>query len=813
MKPLILFLLLSISYSVFSQENANEGKRFLITFPQNTSLYSSRDYKYMGLTIESKTGAKVKVSFPHTSNIMQFTLDANDSYTMDCTQFFGNLLQVEDISDGIISDKVFEITSDDYISVSIISSKGYSSDGYLAYPVSEWGNNYIHNSLYHFTGSSQSGYRVLSSGCTIIAQADNTNIKILLKGRGIGTTESGNFKIGDTINVTLNEGRAYTFKTRALKSNNFDLSGSLITSDKPIGVISFHERTLIPQVSPKEGMNFLVEMMQPLSNWKKKYVSIDFGRDFGDFFRVLPLKDNTHLTIKNYNEQGKLISTKQETINTGGGFYEYNNAYIDNYNMNELEGIKGITIWEADAPILVTQYSYSEDWEKTSLLDDEDNFDPFMLNLINEDQFTTNISFAVPELKLGRFTDHKINLIVKVNPLLDIDNQLKSLKFDGKPIYLDYPILLTNKIDGTNYYWLRMDISKGQHTLTSNVRFAAFHYGFGKTDAYGMQTALGKLPLEDTLFLNNYEYDCSSINSTYSIKSKFGLDENDGLESKSFKIINAKIDYSYNVDLNYKISKDSTELNIWGNKLNNFLPSIVYFQVLSETGKTFYDSLTFSNKENSITLNKAGYFNSKPNEIREYNVSINEIKDTLAFLTDFSLVIKYKSDWFHLEDIEIDGDSYLDNVHNEYIADTTYSILNVPISRDELTGGNFVSIYLLTLLSKDTLYTPEITLNSRFDNHCYSGIVVDTLHTLVCFQNLRLVTLDTEEPLSLISNSIIANKDLTFSIIDYTGRTVINQRLGEGAKIDLSEYGLPIGAYWIFIKNYPNLPPLKYFNF
>ena len=76
---------------------------------------------------------------------------------------------------------------------------------------------------------------------------------------------------------------------------------------------------------------------------------------------------------------------KRDTIiiGTSGNYFEYNNATLNKYNSGgKLTGISNINIWEADNPILVTQYAYSQTWDKISGFDGNDKYDPFMLNLI-----------------------------------------------------------------------------------------------------------------------------------------------------------------------------------------------------------------------------------------------------------------------------------------------------------------------------------------------------------------------------------------------------------------------------------------------
>ncbi|MFA7325603.1 MAG: IgGFc-binding protein [Candidatus Kapaibacterium sp.] len=809
---IVLFIILNASIS-YSQENASEGTRFLIAFPQNerTSNSSRDDFNTnvkLAIYISSSTDATITLENHSNSKVLTRTIKKDEVLTLDNFEL-GKQSEIEETSDGLISNKVIEILSDKPISVFVINSKNNTSDGYLAYPVSEWGNNYIHNSFYHLYRNRESR----SSGFTILSQKDSTLIKVILKGRGFdkGSTKTGNLELGDTIYINLNKNESYSVKTKSNFNNTFDLSGTLIIGNNPIGLLSFHERTLIPQDDPDNGYDHLIEMMQPLSNWRNKFISVDFGREMGDFFRVLPLNDNTNLTITNYNESGVLNKTETININTGGGFYEFNNAKINSYNSQNLVGIKGSTIWESDQPILVTQYAYSQDWEKIRSNTRFDNYDPFMLNLINEEQFTNNIRFLVPSY--NDFDKHNINMIVNIDPNLDINNQLESIEYDGTPIYIIYPELKNNRIGNTNYYWLRFQVNSGVHSINSEVRLAAFLYGFGSADSYGMQTALGNLPLKDTLVSRTNSFDCDSFNLDYKIKSTFGADGSQGYYSKDYKFSDFKVITADGIEYDYSISADSLVINFTGYLTNKPFESKYIIEAISETGKVFYDTVYYRFNK-SIPLNNPKVSKITPGDEIYFTVSLNEAKDTLAFLNNYTISFKFYREWFELLDFEILGESVITQLTDTTINDTIYYQLNYDLPRSHITSGNSVVILLRSLLNKDSLFTPEFALFSKEGNDCYYGSKSDTVNVDICVHGLRVIEMNWDEDLVINKSVLSSNSKTVISIYNYEGREIIsNYILNDGQEVDLNTLLKNKGLYFIKNTRIENSIPLKYFHF
>lgn len=370
------------------------------------------------------------------------------------------------------------------ISVYVLNSKVTTTDGYMAIPVSAWGTEYIATTYYDFREFKQWG-----GGFIVVGREGGTEVTIQLRGVGANEakTSGGRSLDGQPFTVWLDEGDVYMVKGDATTRGVFDLTGSKITSDRPIGLISFHERTTMPNMLVNgNGRNHLVEMTPPTTMWGKRYVTVELqrenrnGQGKGDVFRLVARDSNTTWSLKYYDKQTK------ELIGQGGGRLSNPGDFADLSQVGSPTTIThGYSVWEADKPIFVMQYSCSSAWDGDPILD------PFMMNVTPEEQFVTSAIFQCPTAP--KFSKHRLNLIVKTDTASpDLIKNLESLEIDGIPVWrhpsAQSPTLKFNKMPG-GLYWTTLDfgIESRAHSITSNgaVKFGGYVYGYGAIDAYG----------------------------------------------------------------------------------------------------------------------------------------------------------------------------------------------------------------------------------------------------------------------------------------------------------------------------------------
>lgn len=370
------------------------------------------------------------------------------------------------------------------ISVYVLNSKVTTTDGYMAIPVSAWGTEYVATTYYDFREFKQWG-----GGFIVVGREGGTEVTIQLRGVGANEakTSGGRSLNGQPFTVLLDEGDVYMVKGDATTRGVFDLTGSKITSNRPIGLISFHERTTMPNLLINgNGRNHLAEMTPPTSTWGKRYASLELqrenrnGQGKGDVFRVIARDSNTTWSLKYYDRQSKKpLGQQGGLIAKAGEFFELAQATAPTTLTH------GYAVWEADKPIFVMQYSCSSSWDGDPILD------PFMMNVTPEEQFVTSAIFQCPTS--AKFSKNRVNLIVKTDTASpELMKNLESLEIDGIPVWrhpsAQSPTLKFNKMPG-GLYWTTLDFGAESraHRITSNgaVKFGGYVYGYGAVDAYG----------------------------------------------------------------------------------------------------------------------------------------------------------------------------------------------------------------------------------------------------------------------------------------------------------------------------------------
>lgn len=489
--------------------NSAQGKDFWFAIPMNDNAQAPLNAIEIYVTGSSNTIVTLEV--PGQGFSRKKALKALDVVTFSTRD--GSVSTAWEVTSSEVPDDIgIHVFADAPISVYVLNAKPVTSEGFLALPTSVWGTEYIHLSYYDFNEA-----RRWATGFTVIACEDNTDISILLRGRGAGNTGAKTVKgntLGKTIKTTLMKGQIFNVKGEASTRGVFDMSGSKITSNKPIGLVSYQERCMIPATNVN-GRDHIVEMLPPVQAWGKRYATVEYKRDNkGDFFRIIASQNQTRWKMKYYDKVSGDLLGQREGILNAGQFFEDFNQYV---GRGLVEGFRGTSVWEADKPILVMQYSYSANWD----LGDE--FDPFMIIVTPQEQYIQATVFQSPAN--SAFSTNWFNVVAEGDSTDAEQKKLKSVTLDGKPIWIRQPTFLSNRIPGTNLYWQNVNVAPGPHKVSSQTRFGGYIYGFSSFDSYGWPAAMAirKLDEIDTLPpVLTFEEDCGDFTYTATEIRSFG---------------------------------------------------------------------------------------------------------------------------------------------------------------------------------------------------------------------------------------------------------------------------------------------------
>ncbi|MDR0849417.1 MAG: hypothetical protein LBN10_10360, partial [Propionibacteriaceae bacterium] len=327
------------------------------------------------------------------------------------------------------------VTTDADVSVYGLNRAQYTTDAYLGLPVTALGTRY------RAIGYGSNTYR---SFISVVPTAGVTTVHIEpLASTGVAPFDK-----------VIQLGEVYEWNA------SFDVTGTLVTSDKPVSVFAGNQCANIPI-----GVTFcdhIVEQMTSTSSWGKTFVTFPLATRSSDTFRVLADVDGTVVTI---NKGG----VEENQTLAAGKFYEF---------------VSGVpTTITATQPVLVAQYSNGGSWDHTVA-------DPFMTLIPPYEQGFTASTFATPT---EGFTGHYVNITAPTTSLAGVT-------LDGVPV----PVADWEPIPGSDYSGVAIPIAPGFHHVEAGVAVQVIVYGFGTDDSYGYPSGMrtAQIALATTLTLN-----------------------------------------------------------------------------------------------------------------------------------------------------------------------------------------------------------------------------------------------------------------------------------------------------------------------
>lgn len=391
----------------------SQGSEFWLAFPTNYF-----DTPELTLFIAGPTATTGTVAVPGLAFTTPFTVTPGTvtSVVLPAGAQISTSDTVEDL--GV------HVTALAEVSVYGLNRIQYTTDAYLGLPVDILGTSYIvqgwRNSLLNGTEFA------------IVATANSTTVTIT------PSVTTGSRMAGVPYTVAMNAGQTYQLQNTDTASA--DLSGSLITSDKPIAVFGGHSCANIPN-GDTYYCDHVVEQLPPTTTWGKSFVTMPLAaRVGGDTFRILASDAATEVKIN-----GTTVATL-----AAGAFHE--------------QLITGPATITSDKPVLVAQYSNGTTFDSVVS-------DPFMMLIPPYEQFLAAYTVTTPATG---FDTNFINLVVP-------NAAVGSVLLDGTAVPAgSYTAIGTSGFSGT-----QQSVSLGSHTMSGPLPFGAFMYGSAQDDSYG----------------------------------------------------------------------------------------------------------------------------------------------------------------------------------------------------------------------------------------------------------------------------------------------------------------------------------------
>lgn len=353
---------------------------------------------------------------------------------------------------NLITNKGIHITATAEVSVYALTHLPFTSDAYMGLPSSVLGTEYI---VLGYPNVHTDVPKLSGTQFAIVAPENNTIITIIPR------VSTGGHPAGSPFTLAMNQGDTYQLRNTNNAPN--DLSGTVITANKPIAVFGGHQCANI-KGSFEFFCDTLIEQLLPTTAWGTNFVATPLAtRINGDTYRIVAAQPNTVVTAN-----GVILGT----LNRG--------------DLRE-KLVTGSVHITANKPVMVAQYANSSDYDSVT------NSDPFMVMIPATKLFRDH--YLVYSMTNG-FTKNFLNVVVPAS----LTNQIL---LDGSPVPSTSFSSIPTGGPASGFFGAQLAVgTTGRHALTqvsSNSQpFGVTVYGFGPYDSYaypgGMR--LGECPLQ-----------------------------------------------------------------------------------------------------------------------------------------------------------------------------------------------------------------------------------------------------------------------------------------------------------------------------
>lgn len=475
MKSLFLLCILTVycAYDVYAQvervlprrnQSSFEDTRFVIGFLQNEIFIPGvfeppSEGLVLQIFIASDYNATVTIDLPNGSRFIRNVL-ANTVHT----ETLDPQLMMR-VSERPMRQSVF-VTSDVPVVVYAINTIAASTDTYIALPMKHLGTEYRAvtraNDFYPRDSSSSPTQRLFDTTqrqaeFMVMAVEDNTMVQYTPS----SATEGG-VPAGQTSSVLLQRGECFMVKSAKAGKGKGDLTGSLVTTNRPVAFLSGHARSSVPlSFGSRFSKDHLVEMLPPTSLWGSEHATIPFGSGIrsGDYIRIVASQDNTTVTFTS------AMGTGTQVIANAGDWVEYRD-------------VKFPTRWVSDKPTMVAQFMVSQFYAGTNYAD------PAMVIVPPVQYFATRALFQFPKMQLQTGSPIPQPFFYFVNVLCEASG-LSTFKINGTLVSKLDPSILTQTVPGTNLHWAQLSLNAGVYVLeVDSGSFSGVMYATTFVDSY-----------------------------------------------------------------------------------------------------------------------------------------------------------------------------------------------------------------------------------------------------------------------------------------------------------------------------------------
>ncbi len=384
---------------------------------------------------------------------------------------FSSLQELDSQGELPQSGKAVVVRSTRPISLRCQYHSANDGESFLALPESALGNKYIVSSLpdvsWMYSESASRSY------CSIAATKNNTSVTIVLGGSATMKSVGGLIS-GATKKLVLQAGDVVVVANKATVKEG-DISGTIITADQPISVVSGNLCANVP--TSTAFCAYVAEMELPTKYWGYSYlIPVNAARTHGSYIKVSSSESTTTLGLDCH---------KWKVLSKPGG--AEGQGWL---TAGSLVGAGTAMMISADRPVGVHFYNPGQTFDNVAA-------DPFSMVLCPVEQYNTYYQFSVD---LGSASGHKRNVLALIFPydtlgIIPSDLEVATVE-SGQLKWLPFVTVFGQgfsgndayrcKVDYKNYAYKEVLVTKsGVYALRSARPFMCYTFGDATYSSYG----------------------------------------------------------------------------------------------------------------------------------------------------------------------------------------------------------------------------------------------------------------------------------------------------------------------------------------
>ena len=391
---------------LYTGQQTYRGNEFFAAFPKNGNFVPLQTPK-LHITNSEDTSVLVSITtllnhqysivvLPHSSK----SININSELILDSTTDTNKGIHIKAENDRLIS-----LYATNYV---ITAAGGYTVLPLHTYNIPEY-VYYAFSAKTSSMGSGVNSFVALVSGSndTLVTITPSQTVTIPAE-----LTMNGSIVIaaGATHTVSLN------ILQTLLLSNEEDLTGTRIASNKPLSVISGHECGIVPPL--EQYCDQMIQQIPPSITWGNQYMSMPFAtRQSGALFKILTERPNNKINVTCNNITSNQHSTTSFNLTNTGDYMTY--------TISQDEWCS----FDSSYPTIITQYAYSGLQEQLG--------DPLSMVLTPIEQYTDlklHDIITPMSLFVDSYSTHKEHII---GIFVLGDEMPENITFDGTTVLDD----------------------------------------------------------------------------------------------------------------------------------------------------------------------------------------------------------------------------------------------------------------------------------------------------------------------------------------------------------------------------------------